>query len=245
MHGALGREPQPVALRRLARLGEPASRPLRRRLELYPALRFKLDPTSSGTSRLIAELVATGASTRSTSRACTTARSSTSPPTRCSTARRRGVSGRVDRGPGAHAGDRRRARAAPRALLLGRADPFDRRTSRRCLSRRGCSTQALAARLAARLSTSTTMRRARHRQLRRRPVRAGLGRGQIQYLASLFHAGRAERCRAGWLQLCPSRWWASSRARSTRGRMRWASGASSAPALAILSTGKGFPWAIC
>ena len=44
------------------RLGEPPSiEPLRTRLELYPGLRFKLDPTSSWDERLIAELVATGA----------------------------------------------------------------------------------------------------------------------------------------------------------------------------------------
>jgi hypothetical protein len=40
------------------RLGEPPSlEPLRERLELYPWMRFKLDPTSSWDERLIAELV--------------------------------------------------------------------------------------------------------------------------------------------------------------------------------------------
>ena len=44
------------------RLGEPPSLdPVKRRLERYPNLRFKLDPTSSWTDALIAELVATGA----------------------------------------------------------------------------------------------------------------------------------------------------------------------------------------
>jgi hypothetical protein len=44
------------------RLGEPATMaPLERRLTRYPALRFKLDPTSSWTPELIEELVATGA----------------------------------------------------------------------------------------------------------------------------------------------------------------------------------------
>ncbi len=44
------------------RLGEPPTlEPVSRRLELYPTLRFKLDPTSSWDERLIAELVATGA----------------------------------------------------------------------------------------------------------------------------------------------------------------------------------------
>jgi hypothetical protein len=44
------------------RLGEPPSvEPVRSRLELYPQLRFKLDPTSSWDERLIDELLATGA----------------------------------------------------------------------------------------------------------------------------------------------------------------------------------------
>ncbi len=44
------------------RLGEPPTlEPIRERLELYPGLRFKLDPTSSWDERLIAALVATGA----------------------------------------------------------------------------------------------------------------------------------------------------------------------------------------
>jgi len=62
LHEALGREPRPVRFVVSLRLGEPPSlEPIRRRLELYPRLRFKLDPTSSWDERLIAELVATGA----------------------------------------------------------------------------------------------------------------------------------------------------------------------------------------
>ncbi len=62
LHAALGREPQPVRFVVSLRLGEPPTlEPLRRRLERYPTLRFKLDPTSSWDERLIAELVATGA----------------------------------------------------------------------------------------------------------------------------------------------------------------------------------------
>jgi L-alanine-DL-glutamate epimerase-like enolase superfamily enzyme len=62
LHEALGREPEPVRFVVSLRLGEPPSlEPLRRRLELYPGLRFKLDPTSSWDQGLIAELVATGA----------------------------------------------------------------------------------------------------------------------------------------------------------------------------------------
>jgi L-alanine-DL-glutamate epimerase-like enolase superfamily enzyme len=59
---ALGREPRPVRFVVSLRLGEPPSmQPLQTRLALYPWMRFKLDPTSSWDEQLIAELVATGA----------------------------------------------------------------------------------------------------------------------------------------------------------------------------------------
>ncbi len=62
LHGALGRTPQPVRFVVSLRLGEPPTiEPLRRLLELYPGLQFKLDPTSSWSPKLIAELVALGA----------------------------------------------------------------------------------------------------------------------------------------------------------------------------------------
>ncbi|HEU0250964.1 MAG TPA: hypothetical protein VFR48_09595 [Solirubrobacteraceae bacterium] len=62
LHARLGLEPRPVRFVVSLRLGEPPSmEPLRQRLDLYPDLRFKLDPTSSWSESLIAELVATGA----------------------------------------------------------------------------------------------------------------------------------------------------------------------------------------
>ena len=62
LHEVLGREPQPVTFVVSLRLGEPPSiEPVERRLARYPTLRFKLDPTSSWTRELIAALVATGA----------------------------------------------------------------------------------------------------------------------------------------------------------------------------------------
>jgi L-alanine-DL-glutamate epimerase-like enolase superfamily enzyme len=62
LHAALAREPQPVRFVVSLRLGEPPTlEPLQRRLEPYPTLRFKLDPTSSWDERLIAALVATEA----------------------------------------------------------------------------------------------------------------------------------------------------------------------------------------
>ena len=58
---ALDREPCPVTFVVSLRLGDPPSmEPVRRRLDRYPGLRFKLDPESSWSDELIAELVATG-----------------------------------------------------------------------------------------------------------------------------------------------------------------------------------------
>ena len=60
--GALRRDARPVTFVMSMRLGEPATiEPLRKRLDLYPTLRFKLDPTESWTPELVDELVATGA----------------------------------------------------------------------------------------------------------------------------------------------------------------------------------------
>jgi hypothetical protein len=62
LHAALGREALPVRFVVSLRLGEPPSlEPVSRRLGAYPTLRFKLDPTSSWDEPLIAELRATGA----------------------------------------------------------------------------------------------------------------------------------------------------------------------------------------
>jgi hypothetical protein len=62
LHEALGRRPQAVTFVVSLRLGEPPTLdPLERRLKRYPNLRFKLDPTSSWTPELIDALVQTGA----------------------------------------------------------------------------------------------------------------------------------------------------------------------------------------
>jgi L-alanine-DL-glutamate epimerase-like enolase superfamily enzyme len=59
---ALGRDARPVTFVVSLRLGEPATlAPLRARLDPYPTLRFKLDPTSSWDDALVAQLAATGA----------------------------------------------------------------------------------------------------------------------------------------------------------------------------------------
>jgi L-alanine-DL-glutamate epimerase-like enolase superfamily enzyme len=62
LHAALGREPEPVTFVASLRLGEPPTlEPVLRRLRIAPSLRFKLDPTPSWDDSLIAELVALGA----------------------------------------------------------------------------------------------------------------------------------------------------------------------------------------
>ncbi len=62
LHEALGREPEPVRFVVSLRLGEPPTlEPVRRRLEVCPGLGFKLDPTSSWDEQLIAALVQTRA----------------------------------------------------------------------------------------------------------------------------------------------------------------------------------------
>jgi hypothetical protein len=59
---ALGRDARPVTFVVSLRLGKPPTiEPVRNRLELYPGLRFKLDPTSDWSDELLAELVETDA----------------------------------------------------------------------------------------------------------------------------------------------------------------------------------------
>jgi L-alanine-DL-glutamate epimerase-like enolase superfamily enzyme len=59
LHAALGRTCEPLCFVASLRLGEPPSlQPLERRLQIAPGLRFKLDPTPSWDDELIAALVA-------------------------------------------------------------------------------------------------------------------------------------------------------------------------------------------
>jgi hypothetical protein len=62
LHELVGREPAPLRFVNSLGLGEPPTfDPIRRRLELHPGLCFKLDATADWTPELIGELVATGA----------------------------------------------------------------------------------------------------------------------------------------------------------------------------------------
>jgi hypothetical protein len=59
---AVGREPKPVTFVSSKRLADPPSADqIKAWLDLYPNLRFKLDPTSDWTDELVADLAATGA----------------------------------------------------------------------------------------------------------------------------------------------------------------------------------------
>jgi hypothetical protein len=62
LHEVLGREPSPLTFVVSLRLGDPATiGPIERRLDRYPTLRFKLDATSNWTPELFDALVPTGA----------------------------------------------------------------------------------------------------------------------------------------------------------------------------------------
>ena len=65
LHGALGREPQPVSFVCSLRLNDPDEPPdlgrVTSRLERYPTLRFKLDPTPDWDDAVIAGLIESGA----------------------------------------------------------------------------------------------------------------------------------------------------------------------------------------
>ena len=62
LHEQLGIDPRPVEFVVSLRLGDPpTTEPVMQRLESYPSLRFKLDPTPDWTEELFVELVDTGA----------------------------------------------------------------------------------------------------------------------------------------------------------------------------------------
>jgi hypothetical protein len=62
LHEAVGREPRPLRFVNSLGLGEPPTfEPIRRRLEVHPGLRFKLDVTPAWSQALMDEVAATGA----------------------------------------------------------------------------------------------------------------------------------------------------------------------------------------
>ena len=67
LHEVVGRDPKPITFVVSMRLSPPGSdevstiEPVRKRREIYPTLRFKLDPTNDWSDELIGQLVETGA----------------------------------------------------------------------------------------------------------------------------------------------------------------------------------------
>ena len=169
------------------RLGRRPTEPVLRWLELDPTLEFKLDPTSGWTDELVEEAAATGAVESADLKGAYKGTVVDQPPTRALRARRQRAPGGVARGSGADPGDRARARSPPRAGHLGRADPH-REPSRDCRSRPDAEREAVALRLDPRpLRALRLLRGARDRLYGGGQFELGPGRGQIQYLASLFH----------------------------------------------------------
>ena len=191
LHDVLGREPRPVRFVNSLGLGEePSFEPLRRRLARSPGVRFKLDAEATWTPELIDEVAATGAVDTIDFKGHyglevedpRGARRAVRP-------RARRVPGRLSGGPARPARDRAAARRSPRARVLRLADP-QRRGHRRDAAGRACGQrQAVADRQPARLF-EVYARCARER----RPMygggmgELGVGRGQIELLAALFHA---------------------------------------------------------
>ena len=172
---ALGREPQPVTFVVSLRLGEPPTiEPVRKRLDRYPTLRFKLDPTSEWTDELIAELVATGAVDSVDFKGLYKGTVVDQPPDpELYGAWSEAFPDAWIEDPELTRGDAARPRAAPRPHHLGRADPLDRRHRGAAVPAADGERQALALRRAARAVRRLRLaRRARHRRVRRRPVRA-------------------------------------------------------------------------
>ena len=188
---SLGREPRPVTFVMSLRLGEPATiEPVRRRLESYPTLRFKLDPTNSWNEALVQELVETGAVDSVDLKGMYKGTPVDVEPTPGSTR----WSPRRSPTPGSRTPTCRRPSCARRSTAPATASPGTRRstrstTSRRCRSRRRWSTSSR------RGSGRSSRLFAAYDYCDERGIGAygggqfelGPGRGHIQYLASLFH----------------------------------------------------------
>ena len=125
---AVGREPRPVTFVASKRLVDPQSADqLRPWLEMYPTLRFKLDPMSTWDDGLVAELAATrrGRLRRPQGPVRGDCRRPAARPGSLPT-RPRCVSGGLGRRPGCHRRDASDPGPACRADHLGRADPLRR-----------------------------------------------------------------------------------------------------------------------
>ena len=129
LYEVLDRTSDPVTFVVSLRLGEPPTLdPVERRLERYPTLRFKLDPTSSWTPEIIEALLATGAVDSVDFKSLYRGTVVDQPPDPVLYERVVDrLPQRVDRRPGRRdPGDGRRPRRSSRPHHLGRPHPFDR-----------------------------------------------------------------------------------------------------------------------
>ena len=169
------------------RLGA-TTEPVLRWLELDPTLEFKLDPTSGWTDEFVEEPAAIGAVESADLKGAYKGTVVDQPPTRALRAGRERAPGGVARGSGADPGDRARARSPPRAGHLGRADPHRGR-------RRGLPFPPRTLNVKPSRSGSIRDLFALYDYCAEQGIglygggqfELGPGRGQIQYLASLFH----------------------------------------------------------
>ncbi len=188
---ALGREPEPITFVVSLRLGEPPStEPVTRRVAAYPGTRFKLDSSPSWDDAFVAALAETGAVASVDFKGAYKGTSSTPRPTPRSTGAC--AEGLPDAWledpdltvPEADAAlEPYRDRITWDAPIHGVADiealPFVPRTINVKPSRIGPRRRGPA--------HLRVVRRARHRAYGGGQSELGVGRGQIQYLASLFH----------------------------------------------------------
>ena len=191
LHEVVGRDPQPVRFVNSLRLGEPATiDPVRGRLELYPWLEFKLDATSSWTDELVARARRHRRGRVGRPQGPLRGHERRPGPGRGALpARRRRLPERVDRGSGADAGDRGGARSALGPGHMGRADPLDRGSGGARHRPKGVNLKpSRIGSLADLFATYEYCAAQGIRPYGGGQSELGPGRGQIQYLASLFHA---------------------------------------------------------
>ena len=187
---AVGREPRPVTFVSSKRLADPQSADqLRPWLEMYPTLRFKLDPMSSWDDELVAELAATGAVDSVDLKGQYEGTVVDQPPDPA--LYRRVIEGFPEawiEDPAVT--DETRPILEPHAARITWDAPIHSVAGHREPPLAAAHDQHQAVTLRQRpppVRGLRLLRRARHRALRRRSVGARPGRGHIQYLASLFH----------------------------------------------------------
>ena len=223
---AVEREPRPVTFVTSRRLADPPSADqIRAWLDLYPSLRFKLDPTSDWTDELVADLAATGAIDSVDLKGQYEGTAVDQPPD--PVLYQRVLDAFPDawvEDPNVNGRDASDTRAARRSHHVGRADPLGRGHREPSVAAAHDQHQAVALRRRqAALRRLRLLRRARDQALRRRPVGARPGPRTDPVPRLALPSGHAERRRSGRLQRARSRSPVCPRARSTQNSLPRAS----------------------